>query len=270
MRLPSVFFSVALIICWVQQCCSMKSFLAPSQASNPAIPVAKVGILWDIDGTLADSYKHLLRCTNEVLQTAGREPVDEDTFNANPYNTTPMRFSWHLDNTCTAVTPEGEALGTKFDALYVSKVSPASVKFYPGLARTIQRLSKAGHPQGVVSNSVGAYARAVIQANGQWDSFEAMWGVDELPAPKPAPGGLLKCCRDLQCDPTTSVYVGDTPSDGQAAQAAGLASIGVTWGHTNLSAAELGPYFDQVVEDVPALAGALNGFCLAKVWPDGK
>ena len=42
-------------------------------------------------------------------------------------------------------------------------------------------------------------------------------GADEVPAAKPAAEGLLLCCERLGVDPASSVYVGDSPTDGQAA-----------------------------------------------------
>ena len=42
-------------------------------------------------------------------------------------------------------------------------------------------------------------------------------GADEVPAAKPAAEGLLLCCERLSVDPASSVYVGDSPTDGQAA-----------------------------------------------------
>lgn len=47
---------------------------------------------------------------------------------------------------------------------------------------------------------------------------------------KPKPDGLLQCCSVLGVNPAACVYVGDSPTDGQAAAAAGMPSIGVTWG----------------------------------------
>jgi HAD superfamily hydrolase (TIGR01549 family) len=42
-------------------------------------------------------------------------------------------------------------------------------------------------------------------------------GADEVAAAKPDPDGLLLCCERLGVDPASSVYVGDSPTDGQAA-----------------------------------------------------
>ena len=81
-------------------------------------------------------------------------------------------------------------------------------------------------------------------------------GADEVPAAKPEADGLLLCCQRLGVEPENSVYVGDSPPDGQAARAAGLKSIGVLWGAGE--EATLTASFDVVVPDVPELIIALR------------
>lgn len=51
-----------------------------------------------------------------------------------------------------------------------------------------------------------------------------------VPFPKPKPDGLLQVCQELGLKPAECVYVGDSPSDGVAAAAAGMPSIAVLWG----------------------------------------
>ena len=76
-------------------------------------------------------------------------------------------------------------------------------------------------------------------------------GADEVPKAKPAADGLLLCCEKLGVRAEDSVYVGDSPSDGKAARAAGMKSIGVLWGANPES--KLKGEFDVLVDDVPAL-----------------
>ena len=82
-------------------------------------------------------------------------------------------------------------------------------------------------------------------------------GADEVPKAKPQPDGLLLCCEKLSVRPEDSVYVGDSPSDGKAARAAGMRSVGVLWGANDETA--LRDSFDTLAEDVPALILALRG-----------
>ena len=86
--------------------------------------------------------------------------------------------------------------------------------------------------------------------------FGVALGADEVPKPKPNADGLLLCCDRLGATPGESVYVGDAPSDGRAARAAGMKSIGVLWGANDEAA--LAPHFDELVSEVSALADAIR------------
>ena len=78
-----------------------------------------------------------------------------------------------------------------------------------------------------------------------------------MPAAKPAADGLYLCAEQLGCVPSDCVYVGDSPSDGKAARAAGMRSIGVLWGANPES--KLKDDFDVLCADVPELLKALRG-----------
>ena len=78
----------------------------------------------------------------------------------------------------------------------------------------------------------------------------------EVAAAKPAPDGLLECCAAIGVEPAACAYVGDAPTDGEAARAAGMRAIGVSWGaHAREKVA---PAFDVVCDDVPELRAALG------------
>ena len=78
-----------------------------------------------------------------------------------------------------------------------------------------------------------------------------------MPRAKPDPDGLLMCCEKLGVQAENGVYVGDSPSDGKAARAAGMKAVGVLWGANGAEALE--EHFDVLCEDVPSLIKALRG-----------
>jgi pyrophosphatase PpaX len=81
-----------------------------------------------------------------------------------------------------------------------------------------------------LSNACGGYVRAVLSVNALSDMFSLALGADDVPAAKPQPDGLNQIVETLKLDQNRCIYVGDSPTDGQAATAAGMLSIGVTWG----------------------------------------
>lgn len=214
-----------------------------------------------VDGTLVESTKLAFDATNEVLMAQGKEEITVDEYKVGCRYTTPERFNYHMG--LETGSAEGARLGDIFDETYVKRVSKETAGLFEGIERLLRSLALAGHPQGALSNACGAYVRAVVTANeldevpGQRMAlFKTALGADEVPAAKPAADGLLLCCDQLKVVPSSSVYVGDSPSDGKAARAAGMLSIGVLWGANGEAA--LKEHFDVLCEDVPSLIKELR------------
>lgn len=189
-------------------------------------------ILWDVDGTLSDSFMLGFSSTRQVLERNGKGGITEESYHEGTKYTTPRRLAWHV--TGNPDDPIGPELGRQFDELYVDLVSPSTAPLYEGILPLLERL-QSEDPQlklGALSNACGAYVRAVVRCNSLEKLFPIVQlGADEVPEAKPSGAGLLHCAKLLGVDPSTSIYVGDSPSDAMAATNAGfLCSVGVTWG----------------------------------------
>ena len=214
-------------------------------------------VLFDIDGTLADSFQLAFTATNKVLTNHQYDPVDAEQYHYGCRFTTPVRLATHagLKPDDPEFEKVGRTLGQEFDELYISLVDETTAGFYPGIKELIDGLP--GDVKiGALTNAAVAYAEAVLKANGVRARFAAVHGADDVPRPKPAPDGLLQCLREMEVDPGDAVYIGDSPSDGQAALQAGCASVAVPWG-ANKPEALVG-FFDTIVHSVPSLADVLT------------
>jgi phosphoglycolate phosphatase-like HAD superfamily hydrolase len=182
--------------------------------------------------------------------------ITREQYQAGTKYTTPRRLAWHAtadaDDTC------GQALGAAFDELYVTLVDARTCGFYPGIDDIVRRLAREGRRQAVLSNACGAYARAVVEANDVKDIMEVCYGADDVERAKPAPDGVQRIMRELGVqNGMTMAYVGDAPSDGAAAMAAGCLALGVNWGSHDLRLEENAKCFHAVFEDPAELAAAL-------------
>ena len=85
-------------------------------------------------------------------------------------------------------------------------------------------------PMAVLSNKPHDFTCLTVERLlGRWP-FAVIQGVDEETPPKPDPTGALRLAARLGIEPSNCLYVGDTRVDMETATAAGMVSVGVTWG----------------------------------------
>jgi pyrophosphatase PpaX len=99
-----------------------------------------------------------------------------------------------------------------------------------GMEDVLETLKERGHRLGIVTAKRRltvdlAFARVPIEG-----LFDTVVGGDETAEHKPHPAPLLLALERLRARPEEAAYVGDSPFDMQAARAAGMHAVGVTWG----------------------------------------
>lgn len=239
-------------------CVSLVAILAVSsslQLSMTSKSYNDIAILWDVDGTLSDSYLLGFSSTQKVLEKHGFNQIDEKDYHAGTKYTTPRRLAWHAKG--DTEHPIGELLGKEFDELYVQLVSTETALFYPGISELLDKICKDHNnlKLGALSNACGAYVRAVLKVNKVDSMFSVGLGADEVEEAKPSPKGLIQLCKQMSVNPKNCIYIGDSPTDGMAAEAAGMRGIGVTWGSHPVET--VGPAFSETVHSVDELEKSL-------------
>ncbi|KAG7342404.1 phosphoglycolate phosphatase [Nitzschia inconspicua] len=221
-----------------------------STATSFPLPTSLEAIIFDIDGTLADSWKLGYDATLVVLQNHSIPLISPETYHEGTKYSTPHRLARHAgldpNNDDDTFVRIGTQLAQEFDDLYVGLVTTETAGFFSGMEQVLERILQ--HPEGIklgaLTNACVDYAHAVLKANSNTQSspssllsllslhsqFLSIHGADTVPSPKPDPDGLLLVCKELGVKPEHAVYIGDSPSDASAALNAGMASIGVTWG----------------------------------------
>lgn len=233
---------------------SLNGFSSSPLSSNPDYRHVK-GIIFDLDGTLIDSWRLGFDATQIILKKHGIDLITEQLYHECTKYATPERLARHagLEPGDAQFKTVGQALADEFDELYVGLVTTQTAGFFPGIGSLLRKLQSKDVVLGALTNACVAYAHAVLKVNSEalsyassssssstdtldtsiYSSFPSIRGADNVPAAKPAPDGLLQVCQDLGLSPESCVYIGDSPSDAVAASAAGMPSIGVLWGsHT--------------------------------------
>ncbi|CAB9509048.1 Phosphoglycolate phosphatase [Seminavis robusta] len=227
------------------------------------LPNSLQGVIFDIDGTLADSWKLGFDATQSVLTQNNIDPITEEEYHRCTRYCTPDRLARHagLEPGDAEFEAVGERLGHEFDTLYIGLVSLETAAFFPGIHAFLENLPS--HLKlGALTNAAVAYAHAVFQVNLKNSErsvkFESVHGADDVPAPKPAADGLWLVCQELGVKPEDCVYVGDSPSDAMAAKNAGMPAIGVLWGSHSEQSLQKAP-FDHLCRTVEELKEILPG-----------
>jgi phosphoglycolate phosphatase-like HAD superfamily hydrolase len=244
------------------------------------------GIIFDIDGTLVDSWKLGYDATVQVLSNYAASSsvtvreVTPQIYHACTRFATPERLARHVianhDPDVKLDDPDlvelGKRLGEKFDDLYISLVSIHTASFFSGIRQMLQSLPE--HIRlGALTNAAARYAEKVLHVNAEADGdtgglisswharFSSVRGADNVPRAKPAPDGLIVVCNDLNLRPSECIYVGDSPTDGMAARAADMKCIGVSWGSHSQESLLQSSCFDYLCaspEDLHALIANLT------------
>ena len=141
----------------------------------------RVGVFWDVDGTLADSSGLGWRATNAVLAATSLQPVTMEEYHEGTRFTTPERFSWHISQ--STGDPLGLTLGSQFDAMYVGMVTEATTALYPGVRELLDTVVRRAGVEVVfaaLSNACGAYVRRVLEVQGLAERFQLQLGADQV------------------------------------------------------------------------------------------
>jgi pyrophosphatase PpaX len=124
-----------------------------------------------------------------------------------------------------------------------------------GMDDALVTLKEQGRKLGIVSAKRQRTVELAFASVAVGHLFDVVVGGDQAENQKPAPDLLLLALSRIDADPSTAAYVGDSPFDMQAARAAGMVAVGVTWGgiHDRAALADA----DVIVDTAEELLGVL-------------
>jgi phosphoglycolate phosphatase len=209
-------------------------------------------LLFDLDGTLVDSFPGISRSINQTLSTVGRSPVPEAQLLPFVGKRLAVIFS-------TLLGADDEALVDRAVEIYrplFDEVGILDSRVFPGIPEALATLRDAGHSLQVVTvRSIGS-AKLVVRHFGLERYVDAVHGPDRAQR-----GGdkadLVRAALDLAgADPRDTIMIGDRSDDVRAARTHGVHTVAVEWGYgtpDELRDAEP-DYFASSVADLVAYA----------------
>ncbi len=183
--------------------------------------------IFDLDGTLLNTLPDLVRLTNMVLEERGwpvrtREEILSFVGNGG-------RVLLGRAAPSSAEASEIDDAFIRWKELYPT-YGHALTKPYDGIPELLARLRAKGARLGVLSNKFDGATKQVIGEHFP-NTFDIVRGESADTPRKPDPTGLLRMIDELGATIETAVLVGDSTTDIATANAAGVASIGVSWGY---------------------------------------
>ncbi len=172
-------------------------------------------VLFDLDGTLIDSYPAITASVNHVRSLHGLGPltVAEVTPHVG-------RGPGHLlEHTVGRGDPAANAAA--YRAHHPGVMGPLT-RLLPGAAEVLAGLKQRGLKTGICSNKPVDFTRELVRLLGVADFLDVVLGPEDAGRHKPAPDILLAAMRRLDVEPGQTLYVGDMVVDIQTARAAGV------------------------------------------------
>lgn len=216
-------------------------------------------VIFDLDGTLADTSGDLLAAANACFRGLGLG----DLLGAADAGTALKGGRAMLRLGFSRVEGFDEAeVDRQYPILleaYANDLDTHTV-LYPGAMEAVQMLKSDGYIVGICTNKPEGLAEALMRSLGVRDEFASLLGADSLPIRKPDPEHLRETVRRAGGDPGRCVLVGDTATDRDTSRNAGVPSILVTFGPGADDVRTLSPegligHYDELHGEVRRLIG---------------
>ncbi|HTO71495.1 MAG TPA: HAD-IA family hydrolase [Myxococcota bacterium] len=183
-------------------------------------------VVFDFDGTLADTWRDLATALNRTLSDAGLSPVEG-----------PQVQAWIGDGALKLLAnalPPGERAPERLEPHYerfrahYDRCCLDTTDLYPGIPGCLEALS--GESLAVLSNKPARFLDRILDGLGMKGVFGAVLGGDALPIRKPDPAVLAAVLERLRAEPDEVWMIGDSAVDVETGRAAGARTIGCGWG----------------------------------------
>ena len=178
-------------------------------------------VIFDLDGTLLDSKKTILRCLNAALEEFGREPFAADELHS--------MIGMNLNQILARKDADDPAIADRYTQILLETFMD-DMEMYQGVPEMLESLRQSGYILGSATMRRSITARAVLNGLGIAHYFKAVVGGDDASEPKPSAAHVLETCGKLGIEPANAIMVGDSQYDILSAKAAGTLAVGVSWG----------------------------------------
>jgi HAD superfamily hydrolase (TIGR01509 family) len=177
-------------------------------------------VILDCDGVLFDSFDANVAFYDAILSRIGLPPLDEEGREYAHRLATPQILEWRLGHDA-GLLEQARRIAQELDYTpFLSLLHPV-----PGLFDVLGWLAERFRT--AMATNRGRTIPQLVEHFALGRYFELVVGIHDVPRPKPAPDMLNLCLTRLAVEAASAVYVGDSPTDLAAAEAAGIGFISV-------------------------------------------
>ncbi len=184
-------------------------------------------VLFDLDGTLADTALDLIHALNLSLNHYGFGDCDDNSLRE-------AASHGSLFMAKTALPDEAESLQIQIQQTMLSfyaDVNGDKGKLFPGFGKLLDFLDQQTIPFGLVTNKPARFTRPLMRKLGLTSRMRSVVSGDSTKAMKPGLAPMLLAAQQIQCSAENILYLGDAERDILSANNAGMISAIAEWGY---------------------------------------
>jgi phosphoglycolate phosphatase len=220
-------------------------------------------LVFDLDGTLADTAADLVSTLNALLIREGLAAIPFQDARAMVGAGAKALLQRGLKaNDVDVNEARLDQLFADFLAHYEEHIADETV-LYPGVTAALERFAAAGWSFAICTNKIEAPSVLLLTALGLAGRFKAICGKDTFSVSKPEGDALLKTIAKAGGDPRRAIMVGDSKTDIETAKNAGIPVVAVNFGYTDLPVETFEPdrviaHFDELWDAVESLSAVFR------------
>lgn len=223
-------------------------------------------LVFDLDGTLADTADDLMGTLNLLLLRDGYAPLPASAARSMVGAGARALIQRGYAASGAPLPPDRlERLFHEFLSLYRDRIAEET-RLFPGAAAALERFARSGYRLAVCTNKPEDLSILLLERLGVADRFAAICGRETFPFCKPDPRALTSAIEKAQGDAARAVMIGDSKTDIDTARSAGVPVVAVDFGYTETPVATFAPdlvisHFDELWEAVATLAALQPSAC---------
>lgn len=173
------------------------------------------GMIFDLDGTLIESYEAIFIGLRECFQYLGREmfPFEDLKKYLRPDLETTLNQFFSPEEVSRAIP----IMRKKYEEVYLDKTY-----FLNGARGVLKTLFSAGVILGIASNKFGRFSREALRHLGVSGYFKSVIGAGDVPRNKPYPDMIHAVLKEMNLPPEKAIFIGDTLTDIETGKQAGI------------------------------------------------